>query len=977
VTSVDFLAGGGELGQRIRDFDWSQTPLGPVEDWPQGLRIAARIMLTSRQPIWIGWGPELTYLYNDPYKAIIGDKHPHMLGQPTEVVWSEIWDVISPMLATALTGVEGTYVESQRLIMERYGYREETYYTFSYSPIPADDGSAGGIICANTDDTQRVIGERQLALLRDLAAGTAEIGTAEEVCERSAGALASNQLDLPFALIYLAEPDGETLTLAATSGIAATDPAVHPVVRRGDTTGSRVPLAFGQREIIVLGDVADALPAGAWEDPSSHVALVPLAGGGQAGRGGVLAVGLNPFRVFDSGYRDFLGLVGGQISASIAAAQAYEEERRRAEALAELDRAKTVFFSNVSHEFRTPLTLMLGPLDDLLRDDGLGRGQRDTLEVVRRNALRLLRMVNTVLDFSRASAGRTTGDFRPTDLSALTAELVGRFGALVERGGVAFSAVCDDLGEPVYVDADAWERIVLNLLSNAFKFTLDGEIAVTLRRDGDTDGALLVVRDTGTGIPESELPHLFERFHRVRNDQARTQEGTGIGLALVRELVELHGGTIAVESTVGRGTTFTVTIPFGAAHLPTEELHEGERASSSAQTALAYIEEASRWIGVEDPDAVGAAPRDALETGTPGDERVAVVDDNADMRDYLAGLLGHHWQVETYADGEAARTGILSDPPDLVITDVMMPRLDGFGLVAALRADSRTAALPVIVVSARAGEESSVEGLDAGADDYLVKPFSARELVARVRVNLDLARARAEAGRLAALEDVRARVITTVSHELRTPVSAIYGAARTLERFDDIDEGVRGQLLDVIGAESARLARITDDILTTESLASGIVTLTPEPLDAREAVASAVTAAAARSPHELQIRTEMPDEEVRLEADPGRLQQVLTNLLDNALKYSTRDTEVAVRLVRDNGTVRIAVEDTGIGIPEDAREQIFQRFYRVDPYLTGGVGGSGLGLYICREIVEAMGGSIRHEPNDPRGSRFVVSLPAA
>src|SRR5262245_29818025 len=349
--------GDGEMAGRMRAFDWSATPLGPVDGWPEGLRIAIRIMLASRQPIWIGWGDDLTYLYNDPYKTIIGGKHPEMLGRPTRVVWRELWDTIGPMLKTALTGDEGTYHESLLLIMERYGYREETYYTFSYSPIPGGDGTAGGIICANTDDTQRVIGERQLALLRELASRTAEARTLQEVCEQTADALSSNQRDIPFAMLYVAEPDGSRLSLAATSVIERSHPAAPGVVALAGDEPWPFAAAFGQREIVVAGAsrFAPPLPAGAWDEPPVRTVLVPLTADGRTGRAGILVVGLNPFRKFDAAYADFLRLVGGQISASMAAAVALETERKRAETLAELDRAKTVFFSNVSHEFRTPL----------------------------------------------------------------------------------------------------------------------------------------------------------------------------------------------------------------------------------------------------------------------------------------------------------------------------------------------------------------------------------------------------------------------------------------------------------------------------------------------------------------------------------------------------------------------------------------------------------------------------------------------
>jgi signal transduction histidine kinase len=970
------FAGGGELGELIRSYDWSRTSIGPIEGWPDSLRTAVRIMLASSQPIWIGWGEDLIYLYNDPYKSIIGGKHPGMLGRPTSVVWSEIWDVIEPMLQSALTSSQGTYVESQLLIMERYGYREETYYTFSYSPIPGEDGRPRGIICVNTDDTQRRIGERQLATLGELAGKTTEVLTAVDVCRGAAEALASNPYDLPFALLYLADEDAGGFALAGVSGLTPHDATAPEFVPFESERATRLVRAHGQREILLVEDLQSVavapLARGAWDEPPKQGAYVPLAAAGAARGEGVLLVGLNPHRLFDSGYSDFLGLIGRQISASLATARAYEGERSRAEALAELDRAKTQFFSNVSHEFRTPLTLMLGPLEEMAARGGeTVEIEQESFAALRRNALRLLRMVNTVLDFSRVSAGRATSVFRRVDLARLTDEIAGHFRPVIEGNGIEFLVEVEPLPQPVYVDPEAWEKIVLNLLSNAFKFTLRGRIRITLDAAGGT--ARLRVADSGTGIPEEELPHLFERFHRVRNEQARTHEGTGIGLALVRELVELHGGRVEAESVLGEGTTFTIELPFGSEHLPPEQLSDDPEDVSASEIALAYTEEAGRWAGIE-ADSVLPAAAEEDEAPLASGDRVVVVDDNADMRDFMVRLLERHWPVEAYPDGQAALEAIRSNPPAVVVTDVMMPRLDGFGLLTALREDAATAPIPVIVVSARAGEESSVEGLEAGADDYLVKPFSARELLARVRANVELARLRAEAGRLSALEEVRSRVITTVSHELRTPVTAIYGASRTLERAEPLGEQVRRELLAVIAKESERLARITSDILTTESLAAGL-SLELAVVDARATLADTVRAAAAAAPAGTHLVATLPDEPVEILTDRTRLQQVLTNLLDNAVKYSPGGGRVEARLESEADRVTIEVRDEGVGIPEEAREDVFRRFYRVDPALTGGVGGTGLGLYISRQIVEAMGGRIHVEGNEPRGSRFVVSLP--
>ncbi len=717
-------------------------------------------MLTSRQPIWVGWGRELHFFYNDAYKSIIGGKHPRALAEPTAVVWSEIWTDIGPMLDTAMSGMEGTYVEEQLLIMERNGYPEETYYTFSYSPIPDDDGNPGGIICANTDDTQRVIGERQLTLLRELATRTANARTRDDACEQAALALATNPQDLPFALLYMSEAEDDCLSLVATQGIDRSHPGA-PATIRGEGMSvwpcAEVMTSHKPRLISELGDqeLGVQLPLGAWSQPPHSAAILPVVTSGEVGRPGILVVGLNPYRVLDEGYQGFLELVAGQIGSAIGNAQAYEEERRRAEALAEIDRAKTTFFSNVSHEFRTPLTLMLGPLEELMaRHQGdTESADRTLIEVTHRNSLRLLKLVNILLDFSRIEAGRVRTHFAATDLASYTADIASTFRSAMEKAGLKLVVTCPALPNTVFVDRDMWEKIVLNLLSNAFKFTFTGEVTVTMAAAKDGLGAELVIADTGIGISEAELPRLFERFHRIEGSRGRTIEGSGIGLALVQELVRLHGGSIRVESEVGRGTRFHVVVPFGRQHLTTgTDTGETEAAASSLR-ADAYVQEALRWLpgsaaeAGEESSPIASAAEDVgvPSGGAEKGKRILVADDNADLRDYIGRLLrGEGYTVEMAVDGEAALSAARSRAPDLVLSDVMMPKLDGFGLLAALREDETLRHTPVLLLSARAGEEARVGGLEAGADDYLTKPFAARELLARVASNLQFAQIRKE-----------------------------------------------------------------------------------------------------------------------------------------------------------------------------------------------------------------------------------------
>jgi PAS domain S-box-containing protein len=456
-----------------------------------------------------------------------------------------------------------------------------------------------------------------------------------------------------------------------------------------------------------------------------------------------------------------LNVAANQAAIGLASARAYEQELLRAEALAEIDRVKTAFFSNVSHEFRTPLTLMLGPLEEVLQEasERLGPERHQELLTVRRNALRLLKLVNTLLDFSRIEAGRVQAVYEPTNLAALTSEIASAFQSAMDDAGLRFSVECQPIAERAFVDRDMWEKIVLNLLSNALKFTFAGEVAVTLKAvDGTVE---LRVRDTGVGIPDDQRERVFERFHRIESTYARTYEGTGIGLALVQELVKLHGGSVRVESAVGVGSTFTVAIPRGKAHLPAERIHAEESFASRQTRAVAYVEEAQRWLSDASSAAHDVAMLAKLPSVAPSPKTVPQVkrevmvlaDDNRDMRQYLSRLLSERYEVYAVADGCQALDAARQLRPALVLADVMMPRLDGFGVLRAIRDDPALCSTPVILVSARAGEESRVEGLQSDADDYLVKPFTSRELLARVATHVKMAHLR----RVAAEREERLR----------------------------------------------------------------------------------------------------------------------------------------------------------------------------------------------------------------------------
>jgi PAS domain S-box-containing protein len=734
-----------EIGRDLAAVDWTSTSLGPVDGWPQSLRTAVSILLSSRFAMWMAWGPELTFFCNAAYRRdTLGRKYPWALGRPASEVWAEIWVDIGPRIEQVLSTGDATWDEALLLLVERSGYPEESYHTFSYSPLRDDDACVVGMLCVVSEDTERVIGERRMATLRDLGSDPSVVRTERQMLNFAADQLARNPYDLPFTLTYLFG-DGGDAQLAGASGISPGHPAAPEILPGiGHSVWPVEKPAHGEPELIELADGALKLPTGAWREPPTRALVLPLLQQGGAPLGFLVAA-LNRHRRLDDGYRGFVELVAGHVAAGVGSARSYQVQQQRAETLTELDAAKTAFFSNVSHEFRTPLTLILGPVDELLRrTTGVDEQARQELELIHRNGLRLSKLVNTLLDFSRIQAGRMRAQFEAADLPAVTAELASVFRSAIDRAGLTFIVDCPRLDRSVQLDREMWEKVVLNLLSNALKFTFEGSITVRVgREDTPESRAIVTVTDTGIGIPAGEMPRLFERFHRIETSRARSTEGSGIGLALVKELVGLHGGTITADSREGSGSTFSIRLPFGAAHLPADELAQppGTRAMSGMITEP-YVQEALRWLPTDTSTRVTTTAVTPVE-GDGERARVLIADDNADMREYLTNLLRNAgYQVTNVEDGRQALETIRAQIPDLVISDVMMPGLDGLQLVAALRRDPRTAAVPVLLLSARAGQEASIEGLRAGADDYLVKPFAAAELLARVRANIELARLR-------------------------------------------------------------------------------------------------------------------------------------------------------------------------------------------------------------------------------------------
>ena len=746
--TADWLVGGGEMAKLIKSIDWSETPLGPIADWPQSLCTVVSLVQASSSPISLVWGEQHTQIYNDGYWPICGDKHPEAMGQDFRECWATAWPMIGEAYESAMAGTTA-YLENIRMFLDRYGFLEETWFTFSFSPITDENGEVAGLFHPVTELTRQSLSERRTKVLRDLAAAAGLSESTQDTFRLAADVLAKADLDIPFVLFYLIDADGRCAQRVAAAGLPSKSSLCPESVGLEDATAPWEVASVVRSGKSVRLDNAEGrfegMTVGPYPEVPRTVMTMPIRLSGQERPAAVMVAGLSARLLVDDEYLGFVELVASSVGATLASAKAHETERQRAEALAELDRSKTAFFSNVSHELRTPLMLIRGPLEEYLSLAETD-AQRESANIAYRNANRLLKLVNSLLDFSRIEAGRMQARFAPCDLGALTTDLASGFRSVMESNGLTLEVDCPTPPVPVYVDRSMWEKIVLNLLSNAFKHTLEGGIQVRLA--SSPDSVELSIADTGIGIATKELPRLFERFHRVEGVEARTYEGTGIGLSLSRELVRLHGGEIKVSSTPGKGSTFTVVLKTGRSHLPAEQIREqAGRDSAASEIAAAYIEEAGLW-SVDDVERNAQAQSDMPDSSPVADgvdrPRILLADDNADMRAYIGRLLANHYRVTAVADGQAALQAARAQPPDLVLSDVMMPRLDGFGLTQALRGDERTRRIPVILVSARAGEESAIDGLEVGADDYLVKPFSAHELLARVRSLLSLSTMRAE-----------------------------------------------------------------------------------------------------------------------------------------------------------------------------------------------------------------------------------------
>jgi CheY-like chemotaxis protein len=860
------IEGESETAELARLKDWAATPLGPVEDWPQSLRTSLSICLACRFPIILIWGPQMVVLYNDAFIPVLGNKHPASMGGPGREVWADVWHVVGPMLESVLHSGKAVKADDLPLLMRRNGYEEETYFSFSYSPVADETGGVGGIFTPVIETTDKVIGHRRIERLR-LLGSQPRADNLQDACATLAAALAGAAEDIPFGMIYAIGHGGHEARLAASFGFDAFPGSAPRVIGVGGQDAWQVIDAARTREqrlVEGLAPLASNLPRGAWGAPVERVMTIPVTVPGQDTAVAVLVAAVSPHRALDDAYRSFYKLLGDQLQGSIGAALSYEAERKRALALADL---------------------------------------------------------------------------------------------------------------------------------------------------------------------------------------------------------------------------------------APEQIADGARRPVSSQVQ-AYITEAEMWLGAPRQC---AAPEHGAARGT-----VFVVDDNHDMLDYVAGLLAPLHAVRTFADGQQALAAARRAKPALIVSDVMMPAMGGYELLAALKADPALAKVPVLLLSARAGEEARISAARAGTDDYLEKPFSSRELLAKVDALLlrgrvrdteaaqwermagvfhqapaaiavmsgprhvfelanplyqelvgkrellhkpvrealpelastgtcelldavyasgepyvghalraDLVRGDPPAlqecyfdfvyqpmfdceGRVEGITAVVFEVTATVQakraaeqasrakdefmailgHELRNPLAPIITALEVM-KLRGIGQVEREHA--IIERQSQHLVGLVDDLLDVARVARGKLDLRRELCELSELVAAAVeTVSPLLEERKHLLHMDVPRLGLAVEADRQRISQAVANLLTNAAKYSARGSDVFVRGRRIGAEVVIEVRDTGRGIAGELLPHLFEMFYQDSQSLSRSRGGLGLGLTIVRSLVELHGGSVAAASAGPgKGSTFTLRLPAA
>jgi signal transduction histidine kinase len=682
-------------------------------------------------------------------------------------------------------------------------------------------------------------------------------------------------------------------------------------------------------------------------------------------------------------------------------AEDLQEANRRLE---EYNRLKTEFVANMSHELRTPLNAIIG----FAQLAGLAAGGQsvpppyaEAMQRILRNSRHLLSLIDDVLDIAKLEAGRIRIHREHFDVADLVQSAFAELQSLAAQKGIGYTLAVKDEIPLAFSDPLRVRQIVINLLSNAIKFTERGAVGVEVRRAGEAEFEI-VVRDTGVGIDARSLDIIFERFRQVDGSMTRRAGGTGLGLAIVQQVAGLLGGRVAVTSEVGAGSVFTVTLPLAAP--------AGVEVQPATTEATGAAEEAARQAMEELRTRVEAAAAEQ-QMDRP---LVLVVEDNPEMNRFVAETLAAEYRVATAFDGEQGFERALALRPDLILSDVMMPRLSGDQLVRRLREREELDAVPVVLLTAKADDELRVRLLREGAQDYVMKPFSAEELRARVSNLVTMKRAREvlqreldtqlrdleslakevtfrkrelqtsyEAMRLAREQAERASQVKSdflrlVSHELRTPLTAISGYLEILRRAkSEALSEPQQQLVGKIGRSANRLRDLVESLLEYTRIQSGRIVVRAEPLDLAALAADVADELRPQAEQKgLTLAVEPAAPLPTLSSDARLVRLVLVNLIGNAVKFTVRGG-VTVSLAERDGQHLVSVADTGPGIRPEHQALVFEPFGQLGEVDKKHQPGFGLGLALVRQIVDALGGKVELHSAEGRGATFTVSLPPA
>ncbi|REJ72646.1 MAG: response regulator [Planctomycetota bacterium] len=676
--------------------------------------------------------------------------------------------------------------------------------------------------------------------------------------------------------------------------------------------------------------------------------------------------------------------------------------------LRESDRHKTEFFSNVSHELRTPLTMILSPLEQLARQEGdrLSEKSRSLVDVATVNGHRLLKLINQLLDFAKLEAGHSKLHPTPVNVNCLVSRLVAAAVPLAEGRGVQLSVRLEEDLKPITADEEKLDAVVTNLLSNALKFTPRGgsvTVSTSLCSGGDSvfaeDQVRVAVEDTGIGIAPENLDKLFQRFVQVDGSTSRAFAGTGLGLALVKEFVELHGGQVSVESEPDRGSCFSFTLP---AVKPSVEI-------SGFSDPGSQLLRPERFADLMEYEPKFKGKSEQTPADNAGAARILVVDDTPDIRHLLGEILQEHYKVTFAEDGQAGWESVQNDPPDLILSDVMMPGVDGRELCRLVKENPETAAIPFVLLTARAGMSMKLEGLNIGADDYLVKPFNSEELLARVRSLLRLRRMHTDLASqhkeleatVAELRETRDQLVQSekmnslghlvagLAHEINNSINAVSnGVPAIIQRTQRLERLVEAALHGEDDPEAA--SAIADTFQGIHRLAgvveegaqrtAGIVgdmkrfshpgKETQEVFDLNHALELCVDLLSKQHREKVAVHCEFGDVGT-IRGSYGKLNQVFLNLLANAAQAMPHGGEIYVTTALEGDHAVVSIRDTGTGIPEEIRSRIFDPFFTTKPPGQG----TGLGLSVSYGVVTGMGGTIDCHSVEGVGTEFIIRLP--